>query len=219
MLRVAVYLIGALHRTQGGLLERDQHRVVGDGAVDSAGAETEHQPRHAIGVADPRRPSHLAARECDTGKRREEHATSLTTHNLLDEDSHLLLEIDQTPLTAVLDGVGVEERGVDLRDGVLEGRQTHLESALVGDEETLILARKGVADAVLEQARGSDHQRHLTNLVEHLLQTLVNGRWEGTALEETLDQRKLVAHLLRGLVFDVDELVELVVLDELEDAV
>ena len=218
-LRVAVNLGGLLHRAQRGLLESHQHRVVGDRAVDGAGAEAEHQPGHAVGVADARRPTHFAARKGDTREDREEHAADLAPHDLLDENAHLLLEVDQAALAAVLDGVGMEDRGVDLGDGILERGQPLLERAAVGDEQALVLAGEGVADAVLEQARRAHHQWHLAHGVEHLAEPSMDGGREGAALEEPLHERVLVADLFGALVLDVDELVEVVVLDELEDAV
>ncbi len=59
-----------------------------------------------------------------TGK---QHVAELGADHLLDQDAHLLLEVEQAALAPVLDRVGVEDRGVDLGDRVLELGQALLD--------------------------------------------------------------------------------------------
>jgi hypothetical protein len=109
-------------------------------------------------------------------------------------------------LTAVLDGIGVEDRGIDLGNGVLELGESLDGGPAVGDEQAPVLAREGVPDAVLEQAGRAHHERPLAHRLEHVAQALADGRRQRAGLEQALDERELLAHLLDRLVLDVDHL-------------
>ena len=58
-----------------------------------------------------------------------------------------------------------------------------------------------------------------SRLDEHLFEPGMNRRRHCAVLEETLDQRVFLTHLFDVLLLNIDDLFEVVVLDELENAV
>jgi len=56
--------------------------------------------------------------ERHTCKGRQEIVADPLTHHLLNENPHLLVIVEQTALLAVFNGVGSENRSVDLSNGI-----------------------------------------------------------------------------------------------------
>ena len=90
--------------------------------------------------------------------------------HLLNQNRHLLVEVDEPPFASIGDGIGPEDRGVDLGDRVLQRREPLAAAAAVGEEQALVLAGEARADAVLEQARAPDDERPVAEVVERDLE-------------------------------------------------
>ena len=207
--------VDAQPRLAGG----DENRVVVADAVDGARAEARHQAHEPVVALDARRPAELVVAERDAGVRRQEVGADARAHHLLDHDPHLLVEVEQVALGAVLDRIGAEQRRVDLGNRVHQRAQPLALGADVGQEEALVLAGEGGAHPVLEQARAADDQRPAFEVVEGQRQPLHDLRREPRVLEHLDDVRILAANLLDLEVLPVVDVLELVVLDEAHEAV
>ena len=194
--RVADDLVGRHVHAQPRLAGGDEDRVVVADPVDGARPEPRNEPDEAVLAPDPRRPAELVVREGDAGERREKVPPDARADDLLDHDPHLLVDVEETALGAVLDRVGAEDRGVDLGNGVHERRETLLLRTLVREEEALVLAGERGPDAVLEEARAADDDRPLLEVVEGDGQTLQDLRGEVAVLEDLDDVRVLSPHLV-----------------------
>ncbi len=95
--------------------------------------------------------------------------------------AHLLVEVEEAALGPVLDGVGAEDGGVDLGHGVEQGVEPLLLVALVGQEEALVLPGEGGPQAVLEEARAADDERHVAEVVQGDRQALDDLGREGAS--------------------------------------
>ena len=80
----------------------------------------------------------------------------------------------QPALEAVLERGDVHRAGVDLAHRVLKGLEPGLQRAEVHAEHGLILAREGVAEAVLQEAGGAHDYRALAVIGEHGLELLAD---------------------------------------------
>ena len=116
--RVAHRLLGGDVHAQVGDARGDQDRIVVADAVHGARAQPGHEARQPVLALDPRRPAELVVAERDAREGREEVVAHALADHLLDHDAHLLVEVEQPALGAVLDGVGAEDGGVHLGDGV-----------------------------------------------------------------------------------------------------
>ncbi len=158
-------------------------------------------------------------READAGERRQVVGADPGAHHLLDHDPHLFVEIEETHVRAVLDRVRTEDRGVDLADRVHQAAQPLGLGALVRHEKAFVLSRKRGADPVLEQARAAHDQRHLPEVLERERQAVRELGGKRRVPEDLHDVRVLPPDLLDIEVLVVVDVVELIVLDEAEDAV
>jgi len=89
----------------------------------------------------------------------------------------------------------------------------------VGEEEALVLAREGGTQAVLEEARAADDDGPAVEVVEHVRQPAQDVRREERALEELDDVRVVQPHAIGVHVLPAVDVLEVVVMDEVEDAV
>ncbi len=103
---------------QVGLPGADHEREVPAHAVHRPGAQAGHHADDAVLPPEPGRPAELVVAEGHAGEGREEVLAHLPAHHLLDDDAHLLHEVQQAALGPVLHGVGPEHRGVDFGHGV-----------------------------------------------------------------------------------------------------
>ncbi len=157
--RVADDLVDRGVDPETGLAGHGEDRVVVADPVDGAGPEPGDQPDEAVGAPDSGRPTELVVGEGDPGDRRKEVLAEPGAHDLLDQDRHLLVKIEEAPFAPVGDGVRSEDRGVDLGHGVEDGPHALVLGALVGDEETAVLAGKRRSHPVFEKARRTDDER------------------------------------------------------------
>ena len=141
------------------------------------------------------------------------------SHHFLDHDAHLLVDVDQPALGAVLDRVGAEGGGVDLGDGVGQGGQPLLLRPGVGQEEALVLAGEGGAVAVLQQAGAAHDDRPPLEVVQHHGEPVQDLAGEPRVLEELDDVRILLPDLVDVDVLLVVHVLQAVVADEVEHAV
>jgi hypothetical protein len=139
--------------------------------------------------------------------------------DLLDHDPHLLGDVEEPPLGAVLERGGPEDRGVDLGDGVHERREPVLLRTLVREEEALVLAGEGRPRAVLQEARAAHDDGAFLEVVERDGEPLDDLGRELAVLEDLDDVRVLAADLVDLEVLPVDDVLEVVVRDEVDDAV
>ena len=116
-------------------------------------------------------------------------------------------------------GSGPEDRGVDLGDRVHQAAQPLGFAALVRHEQALVLARERRADTVLEQARAAHDEWHVPKALERERQPVRQLGRERRVPEDLHDVRVLPPDLLDLEVLVVVDVVELVVLDEAQDAV
>ena len=124
------------------------------------------------------------------------------------------MKIDEPALATVGDGVGAEDRSVDLGHGVEDGAHPLPLAAAVGEEEAAVLAGERTAHAVLEEARRAHDQWRVTQLVENHRHALDDLGREARVLEELDDVGKLLPNLRSLPVLLLQHLVEIVVLDE-----
>ena len=122
-----------------GLIEQ---RVIVAHPVDGPRPQPGHQAQDAVLPLDAGRPAELVVVEGDAGEGREEILAHPRPDDPLDEHAHLLVVVEQAALGPVLDGVGIEDRGVDLGHGVGQGGQALLLGPGVGQEEAAVLARR-----------------------------------------------------------------------------
>ncbi len=80
-------------------------------------------PHQAVVAADAWRPAELVVAERHAGVHRQEVRSDARPDDLLEHDPHLLVDVEQAALGAVLDRIGSEHRCVDLGDRVLQRRQ------------------------------------------------------------------------------------------------
>ena len=204
---------------QGRLARREQHRVVVADAVDRPCAEARHETDEAVLAPEPRGPAELIAAESDARVGRHQVGSGARADDLLDHDAHLLVEVEQAVLGAVEDRVGGEDRGVDFSDGVEQRLEAHLLGALVGQEEALVFAREGRAQSVFEQTGAAHDQRPLAEVIERQREAPHEIGGEPRMLEELDDIGVLDADLLEFLVFLLVDILEVVVAQELGQAV
>ena len=121
--RVARGLVRRLVHPQAGLAGGDEHRVVVGQPVDGARAEAGDDPQQPVLALDPRRPAELVVREPDARERGQPVRADARADDLLDEDAHLLVEVEEPAARAVLDRVGAEDGGVHLGDRVRQRGQ------------------------------------------------------------------------------------------------
>ncbi len=117
---VALRLVGSLVQPQTGLTGRHQHRIVVRKPVHRPSSEAGNDPQKAVLATDARRPAELVVAEADACEGGKKVWPYPLPHHLLDQDAHLLVEVQKAPARPVLDGVGIEHRSVDLGDGVGE---------------------------------------------------------------------------------------------------
>ena len=207
--------VGAQPRLPGG----DQHRIVVRHAVHGARAEPRDEPDQPVAALDPGRPAELVVVERHAGAGRHPVLADPLADDLLHEDAHLLVDVDQVALGAVLERVGTEDRGVDLGDRVHQRLDPRRLRPLVAEEQALVLAGEGRAGAVLEQAGAADDDRRLAEVVEREREPLGEDRREGGVLEQLHEVRVLLPHLLDLHVLAAEHVLEVVVVDEGVDAV
>ncbi|MCZ7652348.1 MAG: hypothetical protein M5U13_14745 [Thermoanaerobaculia bacterium] len=140
-------------------------------------------------------------------------------HHLLDQNPHLLVHVEEAAAGPVLDRVGAEDGGVDLGHRVGERHQPLPLAAHVGEEEALVLAGEGRAEAVLEQRGAAHDDRAPLELVEHRGQPAQHLRREEGALEQLHQVRVLEPHPIGVVVLAVVNLPEVVVLQEVDQPV
>ncbi len=204
---------------QPGLARREQDGVVVAQAVDGARAEAGHEAHQAVFAADPRRPAELVVAERHAAERRQVVAAHLRAHHFLDHDPHLLVEVEQAALGAVLDGVGAEGARVHLGDGVADGRQPVPLAAAVRQEQALVLAREGRPDPVFQQAGAADDERLVADVVEGHGEALQDLLGQLRVLERLDDVRVFLPDLLDLEVLPVVDVLQVVVVEEGEEAV
>ena len=110
-----------------------------------------------------------------------------------------------------MDGVGAEDRGVDLGHGVEKGLEPLLLVPLVGQKEALVFSGEGRPQPVLEEARAADDERHVAEVVEGDRQALDDLGREGRVLEDLDEMGVFLADDLDVLVLLLVDVVEVVV--------
>src|SRR5690606_5964531 len=97
--------------------------------------------------------------------------------------------------------------------------QILLLAGLVGTEIALVLARKAMAEVVLQETGGADDDGCLAYLVQNLAKLLDDGRGE-IALQMLLDDpRILLANLVQRPVLLIHDVIEVILPPELVDHV
>ena len=163
--RIADLLIQGHVDPQVRLAGRDQHRVVVAEAVDRPGAEAGHQADQPVLPLDAPRPAEFIVAEGHAGEGGQKIAPDPGADALLDHDPHLLVEVDHPALQAVFDRIGAKGGGIDLHDRIHQRRQAFLFAALVGNKQAFILAGKGSAHAIFQQAGAAHDQGSVFKIV------------------------------------------------------
>ena len=97
----------------------------------------------------------------------------------LDQDRHLLVPVDQSPVRAVQKRLGAHRARVHGPDRLEERVEALLRRSLVRAEDAVVLPREGVAEAVLEEAARPDDDRRLAEILEHRHELLLEEAREG----------------------------------------
>ncbi|OPZ59164.1 MAG: hypothetical protein BWY87_01139 [Deltaproteobacteria bacterium ADurb.Bin510] len=128
----------------------------------------------------------------------------VAARDALDQEGHVLLALVQAALQAIGQGVLAHGAGKDLAHGLAELLVALLGRALVDQKEAVVLAGKGVAEGVLEQAARAHDDRRLAEIVDHqheLLDDLVRKAAMQQALAQFAGRQKVA---LGGLVLHVE---------------
>ena len=149
-------------------------RVVRRGAVHGLRAQSHHQPQHARLRVHVRIPLIRAVAVPHAGGAGHEVAAPVAAGYPLHQYGHLLVPPVQPAAEPVLQRGGVHGAGVHRAHGVLERLQPLLLGAPVHAEHRLILAREGVAEAVLQEAGGPDDEGVLPEVFQHLAELLAD---------------------------------------------
>ncbi len=217
--RVVHGLVAGLIHPQARLARGHQHGIVVAEAIDRPRPQPWDEPQQAVLAPDAGRPAQLVVAEGHAREDRQEVGADPAAHHLLDEHPHLLMEIEKAAPRPVLDGIGPEDRGVDLGDGIRQSLQALPLAAGVGEEETLVLAREGGAQPVFEEARAAYDDRPPFEVVEHGGEAAQHLRREERILEQLHHVRVFEPHPLGIVVLAVEHLAEIVLIEEVEQAV
>jgi hypothetical protein len=141
------------------------------------------------------------------------------TDDLLDEDRHVLVVVDEVVTAAVAQGVGRERRRIDLGHGGEESLEAIRARALVPQEYARVHTREGGAEAVFEERRAAHDQGMAARLLQHRVELRHELGRELRVLEDLPDERELVPDLLGRLVLLALVLIQPVEADEALDHV
>ena len=157
MLRILADLLGSHFGTQCRMAQRNHARVVLGYPIDGARAQAPYEPHQPVLTANACVPAEGVMAERHAGQRREKVLAVARPNHFLDQHRHSLVIVEQPHATAIGQGIRTQDTGIDLRNGVLQCLEILLWSALVGEEKAIILACKGIAKVVFEQARRAHH--------------------------------------------------------------
>ena len=184
-----------------GVAQADHARVVVGHPLDRACAQAGDDAHESLFTLEPRRPQEGVTAKAYARQGWEEVTLVFAAFDLLQDDRHALVVVDQAHLASIEQRVGAEDAGVDLRGRPHQVAQVLLARALVGTEDAFIFPCKGRADVVLQQAGGAHDQRCVAHVVEQAVELRDHAVGETTVGEALRQGRVVLDDLLRRLVF------------------
>ena len=150
-LGVAAYFVPTALRALLGRIECDDPGVVVVGALHGASSQTEHDTHNTGFGIDVLVPDIWVRREAHAGDLGVEDAAELGSTHSLNEQCHLLVVVQNATLGAIAYGIFAHGAGVDYTHGIEKLVEPLTMSALICAEHTVVLAREGIAEVVLQQ--------------------------------------------------------------------
>src|SRR5690242_1753677 len=165
-------------RPQVRLPWRNQDRIIVSDAIDGTRPQTGYQSNQSIFTPDPSRPTKLVIAECNPRTRGQKILANRLSHNFLDHDAHLLMDIQESAFCTVFRWVGTEDRRVHLRHCIHQSSQPFFSRSAIPEEETFVLAAKCRSWPIFEQAGAPNDERHIPKVVESQRQSFGKFRWK-----------------------------------------
>ena len=197
----------------------DENGIIVFHPVDGPRPQSRNHSQQAVLASKAGRPAELVVTERHSGQGRKEEPADAPSHDALDQDPHFLVVIQKAALGSVLNGVGTEDRRIDLSHGLRQRRQSLLLGPRIGQEKAPVFSRKGSSQAVLEKARGADDERAFPGVVQNEAELAVHlGRLDGM-LEDLLEVGIIVPYLFDPGELQALKVLEKIVMDEIEKAI
>ncbi|OQA91949.1 MAG: hypothetical protein BWY25_03214 [Chloroflexi bacterium ADurb.Bin222] len=149
-------------------IQRDQPGIVVIGAFHGAGAQPENQAQHARAGVDILVPSVRIEGKPDRGKMGKVQVPVKGACDPLHQDGHLLVPLQQAVTGPVIQGIFAQGARIDPFDGIDQLFEARAAISPVTAENTLVLAREGVAETVFEQAAGPDDDGRFAEVIQHV---------------------------------------------------
>ena len=174
----------------GRCVHGNQSRVRALHPVDGRRAKAHDQAQHARTLLHI--PAKLVGTHgiADARGGRQEIMTMARARNPLHQKRHLLVLLLKPPPLAVFQGAHAQGAGVNGADGVLKFLQILFAGARIGAEDRLILARKRISEAVLQNTAGAHDKRILAVIVQKPQKLLLEIRGERSALQKLCHLRR-----------------------------
>ena len=179
---------GGGQQVPGGVLQHD-HAGIGAGPpVHGRRPQAHDQAQHALagmvgteavgadGISDPCRGRHIEILVSGT-------------RDPLDQNGHLFIPLFQAAALAVVQGGQAHGAGIYRADGIFKGLQPFFQGPCPRAEDRLVLARKSIAETVLQDGTGPHDDRVAAVILQEAPEFRLHGRRKGPVQEPFLHLR------------------------------